>query len=231
MARGAGTAATGRVASADVQSRPRIRVYLADDHPMFLRGIVQEVKLRPELELVGQAADGRQALADLRSLHPDVAVIDLRIPSLSGLEVLSAARRGQLKTRIVFLSAHLDSDLVYRALAAGASGYLSKEADRDEILDAVVAAWRGQVVLAPEVQTGLAGEIRRREVVERPILTPREAEVLALTADGLHAPEIAERLHLGVTTVRSHMQNMYEKLGVSDRAAAVAKAMRTGLLE
>lgn len=212
-------------------SRSRIRVYLADDHPMFLRGIVQEVKLRPELELVGQATDGRQALADLQEVQPDVALIDMRIPGLSGLEVLAAAKRDALKTRIVFLSAHLNSDLVYRSIASGASGYLSKEADRDEILDAVAAVSRGQVVIAPEGQTGLAGEIRRREVVERPILTPREKEVLVLTADGLTAPEIAKRLQLGVATVRSHLQNLYEKLGVSDRAAAVAQAMRAGLLE
>ncbi|HEU5423046.1 MAG TPA: response regulator transcription factor [Nitrolancea sp.] len=212
-------------------SKARIRVYLVDDHPMFLRGIVQEVKLRPELELVGQATNGRQALADLRSLQPDVALIDMRIPGLSGLEVLAAARRDALKTRVVFLSAHLDGDLVYRAIASGASGYLSKEADRDQILDAVTAVARGQVVLAPEGQTGLAGEVRRREVVERPILTPREREVLVMTADGLTAPEIAQRLQLGVATVRSHLQNVYEKLEVSDRAAAVAEAMRAGLLE
>ncbi|MGH2929895.1 MAG: response regulator [Solirubrobacteraceae bacterium] len=214
-----------------MHAAPRIRIYLADDHPMFLRGIVQEVRLRPELELVGQATDGRRALADLRSLQPDVAVIDMRLPTLSGLEVLAAAKRDSLRTRVVFLSAHLDSDLVYRAIASGASGYLSKEADRDTILDAVAAVSRGQVVIAPEGQTGLAGEIRRREVVERPILTPREREVLVLTADGLTAPEIAKRLQLGVATVRSHLQNLYEKLGVSDRAAAVAEAMRAGLLE
>ena len=198
---------------------------------MFLRGIVDEVTRRPELELVGQAGDGRQALADLQTLKPDVAVIDMRIPNLSGLDVLGAARRDMLETRIVFLSAHLDSDLVYRAIAGGASGYLSKEADRDEILDAVVAVSRGQVVIAREGQTSLAREIRRREVVERPILTPREREVLVLTADGLTAPEIAKRLQLGVATVRSHLQNVYEKLGVSDRASAVAQAIRTGLLE
>ncbi|HET8672569.1 MAG TPA: response regulator transcription factor [Thermoleophilaceae bacterium] len=212
-------------------SKARIRVYLADDHPMFLRGIVQEVKLRPELELVGQATDGRQALADIQSLQPDVALIDMRIPGLTGLEVLAAAKRDALETRVVFLSAHLDGDLVYRAIASGAAGYLSKEADRDEILDAVTAVSRGQVVLAPEGQTGLAGEVRRREVIERPILTPREREVLVMTADGLTAPEIAQRLQLGVATVRSHLQNLYEKLEVSDRAAAVAEAMRAGLLE
>jgi two-component system, NarL family, nitrate/nitrite response regulator NarL len=214
-----------------VHSPPRIRIYLADDHPLFLRGIVQEVKERPDLELVGQATNGRQALADLKSLQPDVAVIDMRIPGLSGLELVAAAKRDAIKTRIVVLSAHVESDLVYRAIAAGAAGYLSKGADRDAILDAVAAVARGEVVLAPEVHAGLAGEIRRREVVERPILTPREKEVLVLTADGLTAPEIADRLQLGVATVRSHLQNLYEKLGVSDRAAAVAAAMRAGLLE
>ena len=214
-----------------MHSPPRIRIYLADDHPLFLRGIVQEVKERPDLELVGQATNGRQALADLKSLQPDVAVIDMRIPGLSGLELVAAAKRDAIKTRIVVLSAHVESDLVYRAIAAGAAGYLSKGADRDAILDAVAAVARGEVVLAPEVHAGLAGEIRRREVVERPILTPREKEVLVLTADGLTAPEIADRLQLGVATVRSHLQNLYEKLGVSDRAAAVAAAMRAGLLE
>lgn len=214
-----------------MHSTPRVRVYLADDHPLFLRGIVQEVKERPDLELVGQATDGRKALADLRSLQPDVAVIDMRIPGLSGLEVLAACKRDAIRTRIIVLSAHVESDLVYRAIASGAAGYLSKEADRETILDAVAAVSRGEVVLAPEVHAGLAGEIRRREVVERPILTPREKEVLVLTADGLTAPEIASRLQLGVATVRSHLQNLYEKLGVSDRAAAVAAAMRARLLE
>jgi two-component system, NarL family, nitrate/nitrite response regulator NarL len=197
--------------------RPRIRVYLADDHPLFLRGLVQEVKERPDFELVGQAANGRQALADLRELEPDVAIVDMRIPGLSGLEVLAAAKRDAIATRIV--------------IASGAAGDLSKEANRDAILDAVAAAARGEVTLAPEIQTGLAGEIRGREVVERPVLTPREREVLVLTADGLSAPEIAERLQLGAATVRSHLQNLYEKLGVSDRAAAVATALRRGLLE
>ena len=214
-----------------MDSTPRIRVYLADDHPLFLRGIVQEVKERPDLELVGQATNGRQALADLKSLQPDVAVVDMRIPGLSGLELVAAAKRDAIKTRIIVLSAHVESDLVYRAIASGAAGYLSKEADRETILDAVAAVSRGEVVLAPEVHTGLAGEIRQREVVERPVLTPREKEVLVLTADGMSAPEIAQRLQLGAATVRSHLQNLYEKLGVSDRAAAVAAAMRAGLLE
>jgi two-component system nitrate/nitrite response regulator NarL len=211
--------------------RRRLRVYLADDHPLFLRGLIQEVKGRPDFELVGHGSDGRQALADIKSLQPDVAVIDMRIPGLSGLEVLSAVKRDAIPTQIAFLSAHTDSDLVYRAIATGARGYLSKEADRDVILDAVAAICRGDVVLAPEVQTGLAGEIVQREVVERPLLTTREREVLLLTADGLSAPEIAERLQLGAATVRSHLQNLYEKLDVSDRAAAVAAAMRRGLLE
>jgi two-component system, NarL family, nitrate/nitrite response regulator NarL len=214
-----------------MSSSHRVRVYVADDHPLFLGGLVREVKQRPDFELVGQAADGRQALADIASLQPDVAILDMRIPGLSGLEVVAAAKRDAIETRIVLLSAHVNSDVVYRAIADGAAGYLSKESDRDTILDAVAAVARGEVILAPEVHTGLAGEIRRREVVERPVLTPREKEVLVLTAEGLSAPEIAGRLQLGAATVRSHLQNLYEKLGVSDRAAAVAAAMRRGLME
>lgn len=215
---------------AALPSTPRIRVYLVDDHPIYLRGIIQAVKQRPEFEFVGEALHGRQALADLQALKPDVAVLDMRIPGLRWLEVLAAVTRGGLETRIVFLSAHLESDLVYRAITAGAAGFLSKGAERDEILAAVAAVARGQVVVAAEAQGGLAQEIRRRETIECPVLTPREREVLALAADGLRAPEIAERLQLGATTVRGHLRNVYEKLGVSDRAAAVAQAMRTGLL-
>src|ERR687887_2155284 len=140
----------------------RIRVLLADDHPLFLEGIVRAVRERPCLELVGSATDGQEALAGLRGLRPDVAVLDVRMGAVGGGEILAAAAREGLRTRVLFLSAYLEDDLVYGALAAGAAGYLSKEMDRDAILDAVVAAARGEVVLSPEVQTGVAREIQRR---------------------------------------------------------------------
>ena len=209
----------------------RVRVFVADDHPMYREGLVRAIRERPELELVGEAADGRDALPAIRTLQPDVAVLDVRMPGLTGTEVLNAITREHLSTRVIFLSAHVDSDLVYRAVAMGAAAYLSKEADRSTIFDAVAAVARGQTVLSPEIQSGLAAQIQLREAVGRPVLSPREQEVLRMIAEGGSAPEIARHLHLSPSTVKTHLQSLYEKLGVSDRAAAVAAAMRAGLLE
>jgi two-component system nitrate/nitrite response regulator NarL len=209
----------------------RVRVLVADDHPMYREGLVRAIKERPDLELVGECADGRIALPEIRRLTPDVAVLDVRMPGLTGTEVLNAIARERIATRVVFLSAHVDSELVYRAVALGAAAYLSKEADRATIFDAVVAVARGQTVLSPEIQSGLAAQIQLRETESRPVLSPREQEVLRLIAEGSSAPEIARQLHLSPSTVKTHLQSLYEKLGVSDRAAAVASAMRAGLLE
>jgi two-component system nitrate/nitrite response regulator NarL len=209
----------------------RVRIVIADDHPVYREGLVRGLKERPELELVAEAEDGRAALDAIREHEPDVALLDVRMPELKGLEVLNALRRDRLPTRVVFLSAHIDSDTVYRAIAAGAGAYLSKEARRKEIFEAVMTVSRGEAYVPPALQTALAEQIQLREVVERPVLSPREQEILRMTADGRSAPEIANELHLSPATVKTHMQSLYEKLGVSDRAAAVAKAMRTGLLE
>src|SRR6478609_3485699 len=207
----------------------RVRVFVADDHPMYREGLCRAIKERPDLELVGESADGRTALPEIRRLTPDVAVLDVRMPGLTGTEVLNAIARERIQTRVVFLSAHVDSELVYRAVALGAAAYLSKEADRSTIFDAVVAVARGQTVLSPEIQSGLAAQIQLRETENRPVLSPREQEVLRLIAEGSSAPEIARQLHLSPSTVKTHLQSLYEKLGVSDRAAAVASAMRAGL--
>ncbi len=209
----------------------RIRVVIADDHPLYRTGLVDTVKRRPELELVGQADDGTAALEKIRTLTPDVCVLDVKMPGLSGVEVLKALEREGLDTRVVFVSAYFDSDVVYGALGSGASGYLSKDSTGEEICDALVAASRGATTLGSDVQAAVALEIRRRSGDQERLLTPREDEILRLTADGMSAPDIARKLHLGATTVKTHLQRVYEKLGVSDRAAAVAEAMRRGILD
>ena len=129
------------------------------------------------------------------------------------------------------LSAFTDSGLVYEALQTGASGYLPKEAKRDEIVDAVLACARGETVLPAELTAGLVSELRVRRASDTPVLTDREREILNMIATGKSLPEIAKELYLGVTTVKTHVQHLYEKLGVSDRAAAVAEAMRRRLIE
>jgi len=207
-------------------------VLIADDHPLFREAIARVIAERSDLELVAEAADGRAALEKIRELQPDVAVIDVRMPKLDGSDVLVALREEGLPTNVVFLSAFLDAKTVYDAVAAGANAYLSKEAETDEIVTAILAAARGETILGPEVQTGLAEQIRFREENEsRPRLSDREHEVLRLIADGLSAPEIGERIHLSTATVKTHLQHLYEKLGVSERAAAVAEGMRRGLVE
>ena len=209
----------------------RCTVLVADDHPVYRDGIVSAIKARPDLRLVGQASDGRDALSAIRELSPEVALLDMNMPELDGMRVLDALTQEQAPTRVLFVSAFLEGDVVYRAVARGAAGYLSKDADRDEICDAIAAVARGETRVAPDVQGGLADAIRRREVDERPLLSPREREVLKLTADGLSGPEIGVRLHLSPATVKTHLQSLYQKLGVSDRAAAVAVALRQGLLD
>lgn len=209
----------------------RLRVIVADDHPLFRESIVRAVKERPEYELVGAAADGRAVLEEIKRLEPDVAVLDLKMPELDGLQVLNALQRDGSKTRVVLLSAFLDGSVVFQAVAAGAGAYLSKDAERRDICDAIAAVARGETVLSPAAQAGLAAEVRVRGRVERPALSPREHEILVHVAKGRGAPEIAKLLFLSVATVKGHLQAVYEKLGVSDRAAAVAEGMRRGLLE
>jgi two-component system, NarL family, nitrate/nitrite response regulator NarL len=147
------------------------------------------------------------------------------------VDVLKTLERDGLGVRVVFVSAYYDSDVVYGALGSGASGYLSKDSTGDEICDALVAASQGRTTLGTDVQAAVAQEIRRRSGDQERLLTPREDEILRMTAQGMSAPDIARELHLGATTVKTHLQRVYEKLGVSDRAAAVAEAMRRGILD
>jgi two-component system nitrate/nitrite response regulator NarL len=160
-----------------------------------------------------------------------VALLDVRMPGLDGLAILNAVTRDGLPTAVVLLSADASATVVFEAIAQGARGFLTKEADRDEICDAVAAAARGETRLPVDVQGKLVEQVRLRATDSRPRLSPREQEVLELIAEGLSAPSIAERLVLSTTTVKSHLQTLYDKLGVNDRAAAVASAMRQGFLE
>jgi two-component system, NarL family, nitrate/nitrite response regulator NarL len=209
----------------------RVAVLVADDHPVYREGIVRAVKERPELELVAEVATGREALMAIAELRPHVAVLDMKLPDLDGSQVLRAINRDELPTKVVFVSAYIDSEIVYAAIGGGACAYLSKDATRQQICDAVAAVARGETVFAAEVQTGLAREIQMRSADTDIVLTSREREILALTAQGLLAPEIGRRLYLSPATIKTHLQRLYGKLGVSDRAAAVAEAMRRGLLE
>jgi two-component system nitrate/nitrite response regulator NarL len=213
------------------QARKRVRVLVADDHPLYREGVVRALSASGRVEIVAEAEDGRVALTQIQEQLPDVALLDYKLPELDGVAVTHAIVREQLPVRVLLVSAFIDSGVVYKALETGAAGFISKEARREQIVDAVLACSRGENVVPPDVAAGLVSEIRLRKNDDAPALTPREQEILHLIAAGKSLPEIAKELYLGLTTVKTHVQHLYEKLGVSDRAAAVATAMRRGLIE
>lgn len=203
---------------------------MVDDHPVYRDGVVSALGHRAEIEVVAQLSGGRDAIVAIRELAPDVAVLDWQLPDIDGVAVAQAISRENLPTRVLFLSAYFDRGVAYEALAVGAGGFLSKNTGGTEISDAVLAVARGETVLGADIQAALAQDIRRTGVREGNPLSEREMEILRLVAAGRSAPDIGRRLHLGTTTVKTHLQRIYEKLGVSDRAAAVAEAMRRNLL-
>jgi len=213
------------------QARKRVRVVVADDHPLYRDGVVRALSASGQVEIVAEAEDGRAALAEIQQHLPDVALLDYKLPDLDGVAITNAVVREQLPTRVLLVSAFTDSGVVYKALETGAAGFVSKESRREQIVDAVLACSRGENVVPPDVAGGLVSEIRLRKQDNTPALTKREQEILHLIAAGKSLPEIAKELYLGLTTVKTHVQHLYEKLGVSDRAAAVASAMRRGLIE
>jgi len=212
-------------------SETRTRVVVCDDHPLFREGMVRVLKASGGIEVVGEAADGRTALDAIRELKPDVAVVDYKMPGLDGVALAHAVTRDELPTKVLLVSAFDDSSIVYEALSAGALGFMSKEAPPEQVVDAVRAIARGEEVVPPELARGLAGEVRKRAKGAMMVLTSRELEMVRFIADGLSVPDISRQIHLSPATVRTHIQKLYEKLGVSDRGAAVAEAMRRRLLE
>jgi two-component system nitrate/nitrite response regulator NarL len=210
----------------------RTSVIVADDHPVYRSGLVRAIERRPDLVVLDELADGIAAVESIARHTPDVAVLDIRMPDLDGFGVVRALRARALQTPVLLLSGSEAPDSLYLGLAAGASGYLLKTAEPEDICDAIVAIGRGQVLFSSELAVELAQDIRAREKDEgRPFLSPREEEVLRLTSAGRSAAEIAGDLFLSVPTVRTHLQTAYQKLDVSDRAAAVAKALRLGLID
>ena len=213
------------------RSSQRIKVVVADDHPVYRQGIIRGLTASGRIEVVAEVGDGRAAVEAIQEHRPDVALLDVKMPGLDGLDVAHAVARDGLPTKVVLLSAFDDSSIVYKAMAEGATGYLTKEADFDEIVDAVLKCAGGSTYLPAHLVGGLASEVKQRAKGGTETLTAREAEVIRMIADGLSVPQMAAKLSLAPSTVKTHVQNLYDKLGVSDRGAAVAEAMRRRLLE
>jgi two-component system nitrate/nitrite response regulator NarL len=205
------------------------RVLVADDHPVYLDGLAAAIERERDLELVATCRNGHEALERLRADPPDVAVLDLRMPRLGAQAVLTELA-GELPCAVLVLSVIVDGEDVHQCISLGAKGYIAKDADRSEICDAIRSVAAGNTVLSSDAMTGMASELQHRHAVQHGLLTDREGEVLGMLATGASAPDIAAQLHLSSATVKTHLHNLYAKLGVSDRAAAVAEGMRRGLI-
>lgn len=205
-----------------------VRVLVADDHPPHRDDIARAIGYRDGLSLDGVVADGREALHAMRDRRPHVCIAAVALAGLGGVDLAGCVVEEDLGTQVLLVSA--TPEVVYEAVAAGAAGYLLRGALPDSVCAAVEAVARGETVLDGAAQAALARCIRERTGHSRTVLSEREREVLTLTAEGLSAPQIGAVIHLSPTTVKSHLHRAYSKLGVSDRAAAVAVAIRSGLL-
>jgi DNA-binding NarL/FixJ family response regulator len=203
------------------------RVLVVDDHPVVRGGLVGWLDAQPDLTVVGEASDGLEALAMVASLDPDVVLMDLRMPRMDGVAAIEKLAGTHPGVRVLVLTTYdTDADIV-RAVAAGATGYLLKDAPLPQLADAVRAAARGETVLAPPVAARLVSRLRA-PAAEAP--TGRELEVLAGVARGLTNAEIGRELFIGEATVKTHLLRVFAKLGVDDRTRAVMVAVERGLL-
>jgi DNA-binding NarL/FixJ family response regulator len=211
-----------------------ISVLLADDHALVRAGIRAILEEMPDVQVVAEASDGHEALQRIEELAPAVALLDISMPGLNGLEVAARVQRAGSRARCIILSMHFDDEYIRRALSAGAAGYLLKSSDRTELVQAVRAVAEGQTWLAPPIAKRIAHAYARGETpkADEPLelLTPRQREVLQLIAEGLSTKEIAQRLELSVKTVESHRAEIMQRLDVHGVAGLVRYAIRVGIV-
>jgi DNA-binding NarL/FixJ family response regulator len=204
-----------------------LRIVVVDDHTVMRAGVVALLAGEDSVEIVGEAGDGRAALDLVERFDPDVALVDLRMPVLDGVATTTEIVARYPRTRVLILTTYDTDAEIERAVEAGAIGYLLKDTTREQLVDAVHAAARGETVLAPRVAAKLVARMRRP--AQEP-LTDRETDVLEAVADGLTNAEIGRRLVIGEATVKTHLLRLFAKLDVNDRTRAVVVAMERGLL-
>ena len=201
-----------------------IRILITDDHPVVREGLAAMIERRPDMTVVGEAGNGLEAVERFRSCQPDVALMDLRMPEMDGVEAITAIRREFPAARIIVLTTFDGDEDIYRGLRAGARGYLLKDAGREGLLEAIRAVHAGQSWIPPDVASKLA------ERVTGPDLTAREMDVLSLLAEGRSNQAIAALLFISEATVKTHVNSILTKLGVADRTQAVTTALRRGIV-
>ena len=213
-----------------------IRVLLADDHTLFRKGIRTILEQTPDIEVVGEAANGQEAVAQARELVPDAILMDIKMPIINGIDASKAILQENPHIGIVLVTMFDDPESVFAGMRAGARGYVLKEAEPDELRRAIEAAYRGEVILCPIIARRVLEHFGRDQKLGRPglpyeELTPRELQVLQMAADGRSNKEIAAELVLSEKTVKNHITNIFSKLKVNDRTQAVLYALRKGLVK
>jgi len=211
------------------EERPLIQVMIVDDHSMVRSGLATFIEVVSDLELVGEAKNGERAIEKCELLQPDVILMDLMMPIMNGVEATQVIHQRHPNIQILALTSFYDVQQVKDALKAGAISYLLKDVSMNELATAIRAAYAGRPTFAPEATQALIQAVSQ-ETQPGYDLTSREQEVLVLIVDGLNNPKIGERLNISVTTVRSHVSNIFSKLGVSNRSEAIALALRNKLV-
>lgn len=211
-----------------------IRVLIADDHPLLRQGIRQALELSGGIQVVAEAADGRECLEKVRQVEPDVVLMDLNMPGMNGLACARALKEGWPGVGIVVLTIHEEEEYLVEAVRAGVEGYLLKDVDSGTLVHAIQACSQGQPFLQPHLasrlMSGMRREVRAGEEAARleEVLTQREKEVLHLLAEGVSNREISQRLYIAEKTVKNHTNSIFRKMGVADRTQAVVQAIRRG---
>ncbi|MGH2724333.1 MAG: response regulator [Actinomycetota bacterium] len=208
-----------------------IRLVIADDHTLVRQGVRRVLEGTSDVEVVGEASNGRDIVGVVATAHPDVALIDIRMPEMNGLEAARAIRRRSPETRIVMLTAFDQRQFVAEAVRAGARGYVLKAKDAEHLVRTVRQVASGAVVIDPELVLALAEQLPSREESPHEALTSREVQVLQLVATGKTNREIARTLFISPDTVKTHLEHIFQKLNAADRTAAVAEAFRRRLIE
>jgi DNA-binding NarL/FixJ family response regulator len=204
-----------------------IRLLIADDHPVVRDGLRAMLATQPDMELVGEAATGTQAVTQAQALLPDVVLMDLQMPELDGPAAIATLREQAPEVRVLVLTTYgTDADIT-RAVDAGATGYLLKDAPREQLFAAIRSAARGESVLSPSVATRVLGRMR---APAEEALSPRELEILQAVARGLSNKDIGRQLYVSEATVKTHLLRVFSKLGVDDRTAAVTVALERGII-
>ena len=213
-------------------TKDKIKVLVVDDHPVVRKGLQSCLARQERLKIVGEAADGDEAIKRTRELAPDVVLLDLDLPRLSGLAVAQLLRKEAPKIRILVLSVHTNRDYILRIIQAGAHGYVSKEAAPEELLRAIESVYEGEAFFAPEIAQAALNEFVSNGGSKHPFiqLTSRERDVLALIADGESNKEVARHLGIGVRTIETHRERIVEKLNIHTVAGLTRFAIRNGVI-